>query len=403
MDPSSSRLNPTMNPILRLYFYAYPPSAPKADVGVLRFGILGAAAIAPPALVLPALSHPETIVHAVAARDLGRAKAFAKKHGIPVAYGGPSGYQELIDDPEIDVIYNPLPNSLHYEWTMKALSAGKHVLLEKPAANTANETRAMFALAKKKNLVLLEAFHYRFHPSNIRLKAILDSGELGAIKSVETFLGAPKGMFAKDDIRYDYSLGGGALMDTGCYTVNALRHFTSNSTTHPTPTSISSAQAVPPASDNAKVDQSTTAHIFLPAPSSSGPSNPDASISASLICNTSHPLKYGIFPMFPTINFELEGGSVEMYNFVQPTMYHYITVRPKGEEARTEKAYTFGKGKGVKSEGEDWWSTYRYQLEVFVDRVKGRDSGTGTWVEEEDSVANMAWIEAIYEKVSFEL
>lgn len=105
--------------------------------------------------------------------------------------------------------------------------------------NVALYAGAMFALAKKKNLVLLEAFHYRyvisvdavshtlthltpccrFHPSNIRLKAILDSGELGAIKSVETFLGAPKGMFAKDDIRYDYSLGGGALMDTGCRSI----------------------------------------------------------------------------------------------------------------------------------------------------------------------------------------
>lgn len=118
---------------------------------------------------------------------------------------------------------------------MKALAAGKHVLLEKPAANTAEETRIMFELAESKGLVLLEAFHYRFghptcslshplthnttvrfHPAIQRVKEILDSGELGAIKGITAALSTPKGSISSDDIRLNYDLGGGALMDMGC-------------------------------------------------------------------------------------------------------------------------------------------------------------------------------------------
>jgi predicted dehydrogenase len=99
---------------------------------------------------------------------------------------------------------------------MKALMAGKHVLLEKPSANTAEETRRMFALAAEKQLVLLEAFHYRFHPAIRRVKAILDSGEIGAVRSIAATLVMTPGLIKKGDIRFDYGLGGGAAMDMGC-------------------------------------------------------------------------------------------------------------------------------------------------------------------------------------------
>ena len=180
------------------------PPAPEAPTdSPLRFGILGAATIAPIALVVPVKNHPDAVVSAVAARDQRRANAFAKKHGIPKAYGGPGSYQSALvyassSVPHVDresksfwmilrlmscitlwvgyflirvrswmkqltrnSLVSQLPNGLHYEWTMKALAAGKHVLLEKPSANTAEETRRMFAFAQEKRLVLLEAFHYR--------------------------------------------------------------------------------------------------------------------------------------------------------------------------------------------------------------------------------------------------
>lgn len=147
---------------------SHPPAAAKAegaDNRPLRFGILGAAKIAPAALIRPAVSHPDVEVYAIAARDLQRAQEYARKHGIPKVH---TTYDALIHDPDVDVVYNPLPNGLHYEWTMKSLEAGKHVLLEKPAANTAEETKEMFDLAEKKGLVLLEAFHYRYDVQMLR-------------------------------------------------------------------------------------------------------------------------------------------------------------------------------------------------------------------------------------------
>lgn len=137
-----------------------PPKA-KKEPSALRFGILGAARIAPNALIAPAKSHPDVVIAAVAARDESKARAYAKTHGIATVYHGNDGYQKLLEDPTIDCIYNPLPNGLHYEWTMRALAAGKHVLLEKPSCNTAEETRKIFELAQAKGLVCLEAFHFR--------------------------------------------------------------------------------------------------------------------------------------------------------------------------------------------------------------------------------------------------
>lgn len=353
----------------------------------IKFGILGAAAIAPPALISPASTHPEVQVYAVAARDQKRAEAFAKKYGIEKAYGGSTGYQQLLDDPEVEAVYNPLPNGLHYEWTMKALAAGKHVLLEKPAASTAEETREMFKLAKSKGLILMEAFHYRFHPAVQRLKAIVDGGELGAVKHISTSLAIPKGIMGPGDIRYKYELGGGALMDMGCYTLSCLRYLSSSE-----PISIESATHevyVPPSppSDYVRnVDRRTVAELLLP-----------KGVTGTITCDLAMPPTLGVIPKIPQISavVKCENGEVELFNFVAPAMYHWLKVKVvdgNGKaKTRTEKAYTFeGEEKGKE------WSTYRYQLEAFVDQLKGRTPQT--WITKGDSVANMEWIEQIYEK-----
>ncbi|KAJ7766203.1 NAD(P)-binding protein [Mycena metata] len=347
-----------------------PPEAkPLPNVKPLKFGILGAAAIAPDALLTPVKSHPEAVVHAVAARDKARAGAFAKKHGIAKAYGS---YQELIDDPEIDAIYNPLPNGLHYEWTMKALAGGKHVLLEKPCVNTAEEARKMFQLADAKGLVLLEAFHYRFHPANHRIKAIIDSGELGAVKSTKTSLTFPAGLFKTDDIRYNYSLGGGALMDMGSYTVSSMRYFTGQN-----PTQVLSAKHE---LANPQIDRRTEATFALP-----------GSITSTIVCDLGMPWKFKLIPSMPDLNAVItcEKGDIKVTNYIAPTAYHSITVTAGGKR-RVEKAYTFP------DLGEPWWTTYRYQLEEFVNKVKGRP--TRTWITAEDSIQNMAAIESVYAK-----
>jgi len=170
------------------------------------------------ALVRPARDVPDVRVTAVAARDRTRADAFAKKHGIARAH---ASYDALIADPEIDAIYNPLPNSLHCEWTVRALEAGKHVLCEKPIAANAAEAARMNEAATRSGKVLGEAFHWRYHALAARMREILDSGEIGAVRDVEVAFCIP--FLVPGDIRYRLDLAGGATMDVGSYTVSIAR------------------------------------------------------------------------------------------------------------------------------------------------------------------------------------
>src|SRR3990172_164939 len=184
----------------------------------LRVGILGAARIAPMALVRPARAVPEVEIVAVAARERPPAPAFARKHGIPRTC---ASYDEVIRDADLDAVYNPLPNSLHCEWTIRALEAGKHVLCEKPLPANADEAARMAETAEKTGLVLMEAFHWRYHPLAARMQEIVASGELGLIEHVEASMCIP--LILPGDIRYRLDLAGGALMDAGCYAVSGVR------------------------------------------------------------------------------------------------------------------------------------------------------------------------------------
>ncbi len=151
----------------------------NAQTQPLRIGTLGASRIAPAALINPARTNSRAEVVAVAARDRARAEQYASKHGIPHVY---DTYEELIADPTIDAIYNPLPNSLHAEWTIRSLEAGKHVLCEKPLASNAGEAREMAQTADAENRYLMEAFHWRYHKMARRIIDVVRSGEIGAVK-----------------------------------------------------------------------------------------------------------------------------------------------------------------------------------------------------------------------------
>ncbi|KAK7050685.1 hypothetical protein R3P38DRAFT_3306947 [Favolaschia claudopus] len=367
-----------MSSFTRIHKILNPPRIPPSPgSNPLKFGILGAAHVTSKALLSPAKSHPEVVIYAIAARSKDRATAFAKEHGIPKVFGGPSGYQEMLDDPEIDAVYNPLPNGLHYEWTMKALAAGKHVLLEKPSSNTAEDTRKMFDFAESKGLVLLEAFHYRFHPVANRVRDIVQSGELGALKHTKTTLILSPGFLnlkGDDPIRYSFDLGGGVLMDMGCYTINAMRFFTDLE-----PTSVLS---VKHELQCPKIDRKTVATFEL-----------SDSSKATIHCEIA-PDK--LVPSMPELNavIECEKGRIEVFNYMSPSMYHSITVT-NGKKRRVEKAYTFP---DPDFKGESWWASYLYQLEAFVSKVKGRTPHT--WITKEDSIRNMEVIESVYAKVS---
>ncbi len=172
----------------------------------LRFGILGAAHIVPNALVKPAEQVPGVELTAIAARDPARARTFAHEHGIARVH---ATYDDLLSDPEVNVIYNPLPNSLHCKWSIAALQAGKHVLCEKPIASNADEAGQMAKVAEETGLMLVEAFHYRYHPLADRVHEIMHDGSLGRLLHVEGQFSVP---IPAPNIRYDWSLAGGATM-----------------------------------------------------------------------------------------------------------------------------------------------------------------------------------------------
>ncbi|KDR69580.1 hypothetical protein GALMADRAFT_255794 [Galerina marginata CBS 339.88] len=360
------------------------PTRVQKSPDALKFGILGAANIAPIAFVTPAISHPEVIVAAIASRGEAKGKKFAKKYSIPKVYSGPNAYQELLDDPSIDAVYNPLPNALHFEWTMKALRAGKHVLLEKPSADIKSETVAMFDLAEEKGLVLLEAFHYRFHPSIQRVKAILDSGELGAIKSIKADLSITKGVMSFDDIRYKYELGGGGFMDGGGYVISVSRYLIGDN-----PTSVVSSTPTSVYQKDPRIDNGITAVLAFPG-------DKTAEVTCDLQLAGWGP--FGLIPRLPRLGVTVtaEGGTIRLSPFPVPHVFHSITVKPAGKSARVEKHYVHPQASGAEKAGEAWWSTYRYQLEAFVDKVKSRNPQH--WVDAQDSIDNIEWIESVYEK-----
>lgn len=186
---------------------------------MLKIGLLGASRIAPSAILEACLSLPGVTVAAVAARDFDRARAYAAQHGIPTVE--PS-YGALLVRDDLDLIYNALPVPLHQLWTVAALEAGKHVLLEKPSALTASQARTMVDAAALSGRRLIEGFHYRYHPLFTRVLEIALSGELGEINRVDAVIDVPV-PFRPGEIRWDPDMGGGALMDLGCYPVHWLR------------------------------------------------------------------------------------------------------------------------------------------------------------------------------------
>jgi predicted dehydrogenase len=188
--------------------------------GPVRIGILGVAPIAQRSVIKPANGNVEVVVVAVAARDVARGQAFATKHGIARVH---ESYEALIADPDVDAVYNPLPNALHGKWTRAALDAGKHVLCEKPFTANAVEAREIADLVAKSDRVVMEAFHYRYHPFALRVEQIIASGELGTLQRVE----AADCYWLRNSSAnaYNYSTGGGALMDLGSYVVDMLRAF----------------------------------------------------------------------------------------------------------------------------------------------------------------------------------
>jgi predicted dehydrogenase len=314
----------------------------------LRIGILGAARITPLALIKPAKGNVELEVVAVAARDASRAHAFAAKHGIARVH---ESYEMLIADPDLDAIYNPLPNSLHGRWTRAALAAGKHVLCEKPFTANATEAREIAELAATSDRVVMEAFHYRYHPLALRIEQIIASGELGKLERVEAAMCFPLPKFS--DIRYNYSLAGGATMDAGCYAVHMTRTFGGA-----TP-EVVSAQAK---RRDAQIDRAMTAELRFPG-------GHTGRVRCSMWSSDLLQISARVVG---------DDGELRVLNPIMPQLFHRLSVR-SADGKRVER---FPRR-----------ASYAYQLDGFAAAVlRGETVKTAP----EDAVENMTVIDAIY-------
>jgi len=320
----------------------------------LRIGTLGAARITPMALLRPARQVPEATVIAVAARDAQRAQAFASKHHIPKVH---TSYEALIADPDVEAIYNPLPNSHHASWTIKALQAGKHVLCEKPLAANADDAQRMADAAATTDRVLMEAFHWRYHPLAARMKEIVDGGELGKIRHVETHFCIP--LWILGDIRYRLDLAGGATMDTGCYAICILRFLAGAE-----PEVIRAEAKL----SSPGVDRYMAAD-FRFADGRTG------RFTCSLF-------SAAVLRMQARVVGDL--GEMTVFNPVAPHFYHRIKVSTQSGSRRER----------VRGD-----ATYTHQLRAFVDTVR---NGTPVPTNPAHGVANMRVIDEVYRKAGLE-
>jgi predicted dehydrogenase len=321
----------------------------------IRIGILGAARIAPMALVRPAHEVRGVSVTAIAARDPQRARAFATKHGIPRVL--PS-YEALVNDAQVDALYNPLPNSLHCEWTIRALQAGKHVLCEKPIASNAMEAEHMAEAARQSGRVLAEAFHWRYHPLATRMKAIIDSGEVGTVRHIEAHFCIP--LLRPGDIRYQLALGGGATMDVGCYAINIVRFLAAAEP------EVMRAEAK---LWSPGIDRAMTAD-FRFADGRSG------RISCALLSTV---------PFRASARVRGDRGTLSVFNPIVPHLFHRLTLRNET---------------GARSERLLGDATYTHQLRAFGAAIRsGRPLPSGP----EDAIANMRVIDAVYSKAGLPL
>lgn len=322
----------------------------------LRIGVLGAARITANSLIGPARTTGHRLV-AVAARDRSRAEAYAAANGVERVV---ESYADLLADPEVEVVYNPLANGLHGPWNLAALAAGKHVLSEKPSASNAEEAAEVREAAAKSGTVFMEAFHYLFHPVTLRLHELLASGELGELRHVETRVAIPAP--PDTDPRWSLGLAGGALMDLGCYGLHALRKLAPWAGGAPRLVSARGGERA----GAPGVDEWLDAELAFP-----------SGATASARCHLGYDER--------EMSCRIVGsrGEARALNFVVPHQDDRVVVRTTDGE-RTER---LGRR-----------SSYTYQLEAFAARLRG---GAPLPLGPDDAVETMTLIDECYRAAGF--
>ena len=312
----------------------------------LRIGLLGASRIAPKAIIAPVRADPRAEITAVAARDGAKARRYADEHGIPHAV---EGYAALLARDDVDAVYSALPPAEHLEWSRAAAAAGKAQLVEKPFALNAAHATAMVEAAEAAGRPALEAFHNRFHPAFLEVERWVREGRLGRILRASADFDAEIGR-DEGELRWIRPLGGGALMDLGCYALHALR------------TLLGSEPEVVDARCDVEsgVDAATAARLRF------------GEVEAELRCDMRRPRR-------SVLVLEGERGRVEFDNYVSPHAFGRLIVSLSGEPPREI--------------ARDPRPTYSWQLDHLLDVCAGRAAPlTGG----RDAVDQMRAIDAIY-------
>ncbi len=321
----------------------------------MRLGLLSAARITPLAIIEPLAADPDLGVElaAVASRDLERARAAADEWGVTRAVGS---YEELIADPDLDAIYIATPAALHRHWTLAALDAGKHVLCEKPLSVGRAEAIEMVQAASDADRILMEAFHWRYHPYAAQIRSIIDSGRLGEVHHIAARFELQEGVIPRSDIRWDLALGGGALMDLGCYCVQWVRFAAGGDP------SVVSAEAICPVPE---IDGSLSAELAWE-------SGVTGSFSTSMIADGE------------AIDLVIQGSTATLraVNPLAPQRGAQITIT---DHTTGESEHPAVAGAGT--------TTYLEQLRAFRDAIR---SGVAPPTSGADSVTNMSIIEDCY-------
>jgi predicted dehydrogenase len=315
--------------------------------------VLGASRIAEQAIVGPATELGHRLV-AVAARDRSRAEVFAEKYGVERVV---DDYQSVIDDAEVDVVYNPLANSLHAPWNLAAIAAGKPVLSEKPFARDESEARHVAEVADAAGVTVLEGFHYFFHPVTRRAFELAGNGTLGEVTRVEVRMAMPAP--GDDDPRWSLDLAGGALMDLGCYGLHVMRSLGRLAVPGiggpPSITSAVAEQRTP------GVDAWCDVEIGFPAGATG--------LSTHSMVGEDYSF---------TLRIVGTAGDVLVHDFIKPNTDDRVTVTTAGDSTVEHL--------GTRA-------SYTYQLEAFAAHVEhGEPLPFGT----ADAVANMAFVDQAY-------
>jgi len=329
---------------------------------MIRIGLLGAARISDKAIFQPLKQLDGFVLQAVAASSIERARQYAAAHGI--LYVADS-YQALLERDDIDLIYNALPPSEHAHWTIKALEHGKHVLCEKPFAMDEAEAKAMVQAAQTCGKVLLEAFHYRFHPLFVEVMRLVQAGTIGTINHLRANFSVRIPYFA-GSLRHEAALGGGAMMDLGCYPLHWVR----------TVMGTESGQEPQVLSANCITASATTGGTQIDITSQAQLQFANGAIADIGTSMAEH------LSRTPDTSLVLEGslGSIEVNGLITP------------QQANSIKIITAGSERQYSVPGH---STYYYQLQHVQDCLQGRATAlTGG----SDAISNMRLLDQIYQQ-----